>query len=621
MKKRVVSLFLCIVMLVSLLSVNAFAAGKFTVKGSTNELELKTGAKVDFTVEITENPGVICGKIDVSYDSSAFSLEKVTENSTAIKDEGNLSQSLTGKYAYSFGSDTKTENITYTGKILTLTFKVLDAAQAKEYPITISAKKSDTLNADVDEIETATTDGSITLKAPVVEVKSVTLNQKTANMYVGNTLTLTATVNPANATDKTLKWTSSNETVATVEDGTVTAKAAGKATITVTTANGKTAKCDITVAIPPCDHEKTTHHEQVDASCDKAGTKEYWECSECGLKFADAACKTQITNVTIPAKGHTEGTAATCKAKATCSTCGNEYGVLGQHDLTSVSKVPATCGTDGTKAYYECGTCHDKFSDAKGKKSVNDADLVIPATGNHTFASATTVKEGVCDKKIGVDKYECSVCGNTYYRASAVFTMSVKVTKAADSKKDVPDGVKFTVDNTDGFNTTPATFVTNGGDETLKQTWKQWYDVAVTDNMTEEQAIAEAVAGLKDSVLKMKQTTDSARGWKTIDKTVYTVKFASNGNDILDFTLNVTKTAGKEEVAAEDGVLFENIYEYKKTGSSTYNSDVYKDLMDGDSGKTVKSSKTFDAGVGLYVGMSILSLTGSALVIGKKKHF
>lgn len=38
-----------------------------------------------------------------------------------------------------------------------------------------------------------------------------------------------------------------------------------------------------------------------------------------------------------------------------------------------------------------------------------------------------------------------------------------------------------------------------------------------------------------------------------------------------------------------------------------------------DNGKTVQSGKTFDAGVGVYVGLSILSLTGSAVVIGKKR--
>ncbi len=80
-----------------------------------------------------------------------------------------------------------------------------------------------------------------------VPVSGVTLNQQTIALNVGATGSLTATVNPANATDKTVTWSSSNSSVATVQGGTVTAVAEGTSTITAT-AGGKSATCQVTVS-------------------------------------------------------------------------------------------------------------------------------------------------------------------------------------------------------------------------------------------------------------------------------------------------------------------------------------------------------------------------------------
>ena len=66
----------------------------------------------------------------------------------------------------------------------------------------------------------------------------------------GASVQLTATVNPSNATDKTVSWTSSNSSAAKVSDGKVTAVKAGTATITAT-AGGKTASVVVTVADNP----------------------------------------------------------------------------------------------------------------------------------------------------------------------------------------------------------------------------------------------------------------------------------------------------------------------------------------------------------------------------------
>ena len=84
-------------------------------------------------------------------------------------------------------------------------------------------------------------------KNPVL-VTGITLNQKTATGNVGATKQITATIEPANADDKTVTWTSSDDTIATVDNtGLITFVKAGTATITATTSNGLTATVEVTV--------------------------------------------------------------------------------------------------------------------------------------------------------------------------------------------------------------------------------------------------------------------------------------------------------------------------------------------------------------------------------------
>ena len=79
-----------------------------------------------------------------------------------------------------------------------------------------------------------------------IPVTSVTLNYTSYGLKAGENFTLSTIVLPANATDREVKWTSSNEQVAVVVNGKVTAKVEGTATITAT-ANGKSASCSVTV--------------------------------------------------------------------------------------------------------------------------------------------------------------------------------------------------------------------------------------------------------------------------------------------------------------------------------------------------------------------------------------
>ncbi len=90
---------------------------------------------------------------------------------------------------------------------------------------------------------------TLTVNAATVSVTGVTLEPTSLSLFTGNTATLTATVQPSDATSKAVTWNTSDNTVATVdENGTVTAVGAGEATITVTTEDGcKTATCKVKV--------------------------------------------------------------------------------------------------------------------------------------------------------------------------------------------------------------------------------------------------------------------------------------------------------------------------------------------------------------------------------------
>ena len=88
----------------------------------------------------------------------------------------------------------------------------------------------------------------VTVKAKPIVEQSITLNHKEATVEEGSSIKLEATILPYDTTDKSVTWSSSDNTIATVDqNGSVTAIAVGTATITATSANGLKASCLLTV--------------------------------------------------------------------------------------------------------------------------------------------------------------------------------------------------------------------------------------------------------------------------------------------------------------------------------------------------------------------------------------
>ena len=89
---------------------------------------------------------------------------------------------------------------------------------------------------------------TVKVKASEILATNIKLNKTTMQLEIGKSEKLIATIEPSNTTNKVITWTSSNSSVATVNnDGTVTIIAEGETTITAKTSNGKTASCTVTV--------------------------------------------------------------------------------------------------------------------------------------------------------------------------------------------------------------------------------------------------------------------------------------------------------------------------------------------------------------------------------------
>ena len=159
--------------------------------------------------------------------------------------------------------------------------------------------------------------------AEVIKADSVTLSAKELVVVKGKQAALSATVAPENAADKTVTWSSSDESVATVDAaGMVTAKKGGTAIITAQTANGKTATCEVTVAQVtlnatkmPLQIGKSTSALKVETKFPANDKVKSWKSSNKKVatvtkKGKIKALKTGKTTITVTMKS---GATATCK--------------------------------------------------------------------------------------------------------------------------------------------------------------------------------------------------------------------------------------------------------------------------------------------------------------------
>ena len=218
-----------------------------------------------------------------------------------------------------------------------------------------------------------------------VSVTGVSLSAASLTLTEKDTATLTATVEPADATNQKVTWSSSAPGVATVDaNGKVTAVDAGTATITVTTVDGnKTATCTVTVEHDP-------------ASAWSSDADGHWhECAVCGDELGDAGHTRAVENekkATCTEEGYTGDTV--------CSVCG--YVIAKGETIPAAGHAwgawaatePATCTEDGLEA-RTCAAC--------GRTQTR----TVPSTG-HSFTRYVSNHDATCTE----DGTETATCDN-----------------------------------------------------------------------------------------------------------------------------------------------------------------------------------------------------------------
>lgn len=182
-----------------------------------------------------------------------------------------------------------------------------------------------------------------------------------------------------------------------------------------------------TCALAAC-AETHTHtlqrHAAVSPTCRNAGNIEYWECTDCGKFYSDAAASAEITeeSTVLAATGAHEWdvwqtiTAATCEQAGErshmCVICGTveTETLTAAHTLTAREAVAATCGSDGRAAHYYCSRCGKYFADESATQELSyNKDIFIPRTSEHVWTEWT---EAVTDCTHGGTRTRsCTVCG------------------------------------------------------------------------------------------------------------------------------------------------------------------------------------------------------------------
>ena len=386
-----------------------------------------------------------------------------------------------------------------------------------------------------------------------IPVSSVTINQPAAEMVVGETVQLSANVLPSNATDKTLTWASSKQSVATVSrDGLVTAIAEGSSTITVT-AGDKSASCKVTV------EKKVVPVSSVSLNMTELSLEEGEESSLVAtVKPNDADDKTvtwKSSDATIVSV-NSEGKVSALKA--------------------GTATITASAG--------------DKSASCK----VTVEKKVVPVTSVTLNKTVLTLVEGGEDTLVATVKPDDATDQAVTWKSSDETVATVKDGKVIAKKEGT------------------ATVIASAGDKSASCTVTVEKKVVPVTSVTLDKTELTLVEGNEETLVatvKPDDATDRNVTWKSSDETVTTVKdgkvtakkegmatvTATAGDKSASCKVTVEKTASNNIVFADNNIKAKLVsaFDVNGDGEISYEEAAAVTSIDGVFG-AIKTYKSFE---------------------------
>ena len=290
MNKRITSIVLSLVMLFTMLAtaVPVFAATPVALKVTADTTSAHPGDTINYKVFVgaVTNMGGLEFRLNIPSGLTIVddSISIPTGLETTIDSDGAIVVPKSGNgYKWSYSA----QMTGYTGSsdlvILNFACTVDDGASGDKI-VTINVDTFFDNDPPYPELDYTVTPATVNVTAAPVAVTGVTIDE-TLSVNIGQTKTPSYTVAPAEATNKTVSFTSDNPAVATVNatTGEVTGVSKGTAIITVKTADGNfTDTCTVTVT---CAHSSLQPVAEKASNCTDKGWDAYKKCNLCGKLF------------------------------------------------------------------------------------------------------------------------------------------------------------------------------------------------------------------------------------------------------------------------------------------------------------------------------------------------